>query len=134
MDRVQLSECCDLGSIPNGDTCYSNNMLPVDVLNNAFINDFDNTGGSKVNAEAQTYVYARTRSLPNPPEKLKVKITKDGHIITFYINAVVNGVSIAGNRSWTDMELLAYKTPITVLIDDVIKEVFEVPLEGTSVS
>jgi hypothetical protein len=120
----------------SGDTCYSNNMLPYETLNDAFLKDFDSVGGLKANETTQRYVYDRTRSLPNPPEKekLKVKITKDDNIITLRINAIVNGVSISGQRSWVDIELRTYKIPVTVLIDNVIKDVFEVPLEGTLVS
>ncbi len=104
------------------------------IINKAFVDHINDSRKDKVRELALRYVFDKTRHLSNPPDGLVVGVHKIANLVRFSINARVNGKSVQGSREWTEMDLLATNVPVTKLFDELIKDVFEVPLEGTPIS
>lgn len=98
-----------------------------------FIDKLDN---DKNHVDHLALEYAQSRlSYINPEVKgLKVKFSQIADLITLQVSGVVKGESKGGQKTWTKMEILTITVPVTHLIENVLRDVFEVPSEGTSVS
>jgi hypothetical protein len=81
-----------------------------------------------------TYVTDRLKILRPDVTKVEVKVNRSAQIVTFSVEGRIGKRKMFGFQKWTDMELWNSDHPVTQLIEQVVRKVFEVPLEGTSVS
>ncbi len=107
--------------------------LPAQKLNDAFISKLDADKNS-VDGAALIFVLERLKQLQPEAKDIKVTVSQVANLVTIEVTGDLKGEQKIGEKTFTKMELLAATKPITHVIEDLIKEVFEVPLEGTPVS
>lgn len=107
-------------------------LIPSRALNDAFIKNTDEDL-VKVNDITLKYLRDRIESVPSASVE-ECTVDKVAHIVTLTIIGIKEGKPVKGTRSWTIAELLTTSRPVTHIFDDLLKDVFEAPLEGASVS
>jgi hypothetical protein len=107
--------------------------LPAQMLNDTFINKLD-TDKRSVDSSSLNFVLERLKLLNSDAKDVKVTINQVANLVTIKVVGDLKGTQKTGEKTFTKMELLTTTEPITHFIEELIKNVFEVPLEGTPVS
>lgn len=107
--------------------------LPSQILNDIVMKTLD-TDPDNVNKSALEYAKNRMKSINLEIGDLKISIHQEAGLINLIVSGTISGEVKKGKKTWTKMELLTTTTPFTHFIDNVLKDVFEVPLEGTPIS
>lgn len=106
---------------------------PAQLLNDAFINKLD-ADKESVNDASLEFVIERLKRLNPDVKDIKVIVSQEANLVTIKVVGILKGVRKTGEKTFTKMEMLARTEPITHLIEELIRDIFEIPSEGTPVS